>query len=73
MKRVGKVYDIIISNVSDDGIFYEGRSYGEAPEIDGFVYVVSSEPLEPGDFVKARILEAREYDLIGEVLNDSAK
>ncbi|MBN1624729.1 MAG: 30S ribosomal protein S12 methylthiotransferase RimO [Clostridia bacterium] len=72
-KRVGKVYDIIISNVSDDGIFYEARSYGEAPEIDGFVYVVSSEPLEPGAFVKARILEAREYDLIGEVLNDSTQ
>ena len=71
-KRVGKVYDIIISNVSDDGIFYEGRSYAEAPEIDGLVYVASSEPLEPGDMVRVRILEAREYDLIGEAVNEPA-
>jgi ribosomal protein S12 methylthiotransferase len=71
-KRVGKVYDIIISNVSDDGIFYEGRSYAEAPEIDGLVYVASSEPLEPGDVVRVRILEAREYDLIGEAVNEPA-
>jgi len=72
-KRVGKVYDIIISNVSDDGIFYEGRSYGEAPDIDGLVYIASSEPLEPGDMVEARILEAREYDFIGEALNDTSE
>lgn len=72
-KRVGKVYDIIIGNVSDDGIFYEGRSYGEAPEIDGYVYVAASEPLELGDMVKVKILEAREYDLIGEAVYESAQ
>ena len=67
-KRVNCIYDIIIGDVSDDGIFYEGRSYGEAPEIDGTVYVASSEPLNPGDMVRVKILEARDYDLIGEAI-----
>lgn len=63
--RVSRFYDIIIGDVSDDGIFYEGRSYGEAPEIDGIIYVASAEPLESGDIIKVKILEARDYDLIG--------
>ena len=67
-KRVGNIYDIIIGDVADDGIFYEGRSYGEAPEIDGKVYIASAEPLEQGSMVRVKILEAREYDLIGEAL-----
>ena len=67
-KRVNCIYDIIIGDVSDDGIFYEGRSYGEAPEIDGIVYVASSEPLKSGDMVRVKILEARDYDLIGEAI-----
>lgn len=66
--RVGNIYDIIIGDVSDDGIFYEGRSYGEAPEIDGLVYVAAPEPLEAGDIVPVKILEARDYDLIGEAV-----
>lgn len=67
-RRVQGIYDIIIGDVSDDGIFYEGRSYGEAPEIDGTVYVASAEPLEKGDIIPVKILEARDYDLIGEAI-----
>ena len=67
-KRVRKIYDIIIGDVSDDGIFYEGRSYGEAPEIDGIVYVACAQPLKKGDIVPVKILEARDYDLIGEAI-----
>ncbi len=67
-ERLDNIYDIIIENVSDDGIFYEGRSYAEAPEIDGKVFVASAEPLMAGEIVRVKILEAREYDLIGEVV-----
>ncbi|MCK5759552.1 MAG: 30S ribosomal protein S12 methylthiotransferase RimO [Clostridiales bacterium] len=67
-KRVQKIYDIMIGDVSDDGIFYEGRSYGEAPEIDGIVYVACAQPLNRGDMVPVKILEARDYDLIGEAI-----
>ena len=63
--RVGEEVDVIVESVSDDGIFYVGRSYGEAPDVDGKVYFTSEEPLEPGDFVRVRILIGEEYDVTG--------
>ncbi len=65
--RVGKTYRTITEGVSEDGIFYYGRTYGEAPDIDDYVYFVSPEPLEPGDMVDVYIQTYREYELIGEV------
>ncbi|HHW00064.1 MAG TPA: 30S ribosomal protein S12 methylthiotransferase RimO [Clostridiaceae bacterium] len=69
--RVGQTYDAIVQGVADDGIFYYGRTYAEAPEIDGVVYFTSSEPLEMGEFYKVEILSEDEYDLIGEVKYES--
>ena len=65
--RVGTEVDVTIDSVSDDGIFYVGRSYGEAPEIDPVVYVASSreEELVIGNRYKVKILEASEYDMTG--------
>ncbi len=65
--RVGTEVDVTIDSVSDDGIFYVGRSYGEAPEIDPIVYVASSreEELVIGNRYKVKILEASEYDMTG--------
>lgn len=67
-KRIGKVYKAIVDGIADDGIFYYGRTYAEAPEIDGTVYFTSPEPLEIGCFVETRILNSEDYDLIGEVI-----
>ncbi|PYG87052.1 ribosomal protein S12 methylthiotransferase [Ruminiclostridium sufflavum DSM 19573] len=72
-KRIGKVYKAIVDGIADDGIFYYGRTYAEAPEIDGMVYFTSSEPLTVGSFVDINILNAEEYDLIGEVIHEFAK
>lgn len=72
--RLGRVYRVLVQGVSDDGIFYYGRSCAEAPDIDGVIYFTSVEPLEIGGFTDVRILNAEEYDLIGEVVvNESAK
>ncbi|HPZ53383.1 MAG TPA: 30S ribosomal protein S12 methylthiotransferase RimO, partial [Clostridia bacterium] len=60
--------DAIVEGVADDGIFYYGRTYAEAPEIDGYVYFTSPEPLEFGEVVKVKILVADNYDLTGEVV-----
>lgn len=65
--RVGKTYQAIVEGVADDGIFYTGRTYAEAPEIDGNIYFTSEKPLSAGEFVQIEILDAREYDLIGAV------
>ncbi len=72
-KRVGKVYKAIVDGIADDGIFYYGRTYAEAPEIDGLVYFTCSEPLNIGCFVDVKILNSEDYDLIGEVINELTK
>jgi ribosomal protein S12 methylthiotransferase len=45
---------------------YLGRSQYDAPEVDGAVYVNSLKKLKPGDFVKVKITDTLEYDLVGE-------
>jgi ribosomal protein S12 methylthiotransferase len=65
-KRIGEEYDVIVDGVSEDGLFYTGRSYGEAPDSDGLIYFVAKDELEVGDIVKVKILVADEYDLTGE-------
>lgn len=70
-KRLGKEYDVIVEGMAEDGIFYTGRSYAEAPEIDGMIYFTAHRPLEAGDLVKVKILNMDEYDLIGEQLDES--
>ena len=64
--RVGKVYDVVVDSVSEDGIFYVGRSYMEAPEEDGSIYFTAKDELSIGDVVRVKILVAEEYDLTGE-------
>ncbi len=72
-KRIGKVYKAIVDGIADDGIFYYGRTFAEAPEIDGTVYFTSPEPLDMGSFVMIKILNSEDYDLIGEVINELTK
>ena len=69
--RVGKVFPVIIDSVSDDGIFYVGRSYMEAPEEDGNVYFVAKDEHSIGDVLNVKVLLAEEYDVTGEECADS--
>ena len=71
--RLNKVYTVLVEGVAEDGIFYMGRSYAEAPDIDGLIYFTSEEPLEFGSFAEVKILNVDDYDLIGEVVNESSK
>ena len=66
MDKVGNTMEVLIEG-TQDGISF-GRSYADAPEIDGLVYVKSAQPLKAGCFVKVRITDSTEYDLIGEML-----
>lgn len=61
--RVGKSYTVIIDEV--EGTNAIGRSYAEAPEIDGIVVVENGAGLEPGDAVDVVITAADEHDLYG--------
>jgi ribosomal protein S12 methylthiotransferase len=62
--RIIKVLVEISDPVED---FAEGRSFREAPEVDGVVEIQSGPLPEPGDFVPVLITEAMEHDLVGEV------
>lgn len=62
-QKVGATLDVIIDEVNEEEII--GRSYADAPDIDGVVYVYSDRQIEVGEIVKVDIQEATEYDLIG--------
>lgn len=61
---IGQRLGVLVDGFSDDAQMWEGRYEGQAPEIDGVVYV-QSEHLTPGMFVHVEVTEATEYDLIG--------
>ena len=65
-RRVGQVVDVLIEGTQGDRAF--GRSYAEAPDVDGKVYVEHAGQLTPGSYVPARLVRAEEYDMIGELL-----
>lgn len=65
-RLLGKVIKVLIEEKSKGA--YLGRSQFDAPEVDGVVYVKSSGELKPGEFVKAKIVDTLEYDLVGELL-----
>ena len=45
----------------------------DAPDVDGLVFISTGEALHTGDFVRVRITGAMEYDLTGELENESAE
>ncbi|MFQ1770446.1 30S ribosomal protein S12 methylthiotransferase RimO [Aeromonas veronii] len=60
-RKVGQEMTVIIDEVVEEGA--TGRSFADAPEIDGLVYLNGETGLKPGDMVKVRIDESDEYDL----------
>ncbi len=64
-EMVGRVIECLIEGKIEDDNTYVGRSYKDAPNVDGYVFVNTDENLMSGDIVKVRIDGAMEYDLIG--------
>lgn len=62
-----KVEVLIEGSLPEDNIFI-GRTYKDAPNVDGYIFVSCSHELMSGEFVKVQITDAREYDLIGEAV-----
>ena len=68
-KRMGETFKVMIDEASkEEKDIYLGRSQYDAPEVDGVVFVHSSQRLNPGEFVQVRITGSYEYDLVGEVV-----
>lgn len=72
-ERIGKTYMVMIEGRVADENAYVGRTYMDAPDVDGYIFVNTEEELMTGDFVPVKVTGALEYDLIGEIDYESAK
>jgi len=72
-EKINRTVPVLIEGYDEDDFCYVGRSYADTPEVDGAAYVYSAEPLEAGDIVQMRILDAQDYDITGEVTHESAE
>lgn len=66
---VSKEFDVIIEGYNSEEGFYSARMYADAPDIDGCVFIESDENYLSGTFLKVRITDYSEYDLIGEIVS----
>ncbi len=69
-QKVGKVMKVLIEGKITDEDVYIGRTYQDAPDIDGEVFVEYEGELISGDFVDVRITASNDYDLIGEIVDE---
>jgi len=60
-RRIGELMNVLVESRDDEG--YIGRSYADAPEIDGLVHITTDDELVLGDFCQVRVDDADEYDL----------
>ncbi len=64
---VGTEADVLVDGASEDGAFaWEGRTAGQAPEIDGVVYLRGRRDFRAGQFARVRVVEVDGYELVGE-------
>lgn len=70
---VGRIMTAMVEGKVADENAYVARTYGDAPNVDGLLFINTDEVLMSGDFVRARITGAAEYDLIGEIADEFTK
>lgn len=67
---VGRILDVMIEGKVADEPAYVGRTYMDAPNVDGYIFVNTGELFMSGDFVRVKVTGASGYDLIGEVYDE---
>ena len=68
--RIGQELLVMIEGKVSGESAYIGRTYGDAPKVDGYIFVQTGEMLMTGDFARVRVTGALEYDLIGELADE---
>ena len=66
-EMVGKVLTVMIEGKIAEEDAYVARTYRDAPNVDGYLFVNTSANLMTGDFVNVLVTDCNEYDLIGEI------
>ncbi|MBO5352741.1 MAG: 30S ribosomal protein S12 methylthiotransferase RimO [Lachnospiraceae bacterium] len=69
-EKVGRTIRVMIEGKLPEDDIFIGRSYMDAPNVDGFVFVHSKDSYLSGEFVDVKITQAKEYDLVGEAVSD---
>ena len=65
--KIGSVVEVMIEGKVADENAYVARTYGDAPNVDGYIFVNTGMELMSGDFARVHVTGALEYDLIGEL------
>ena len=68
--RIGQELMVMIEGKVSEESAYIARTYGDAPKVDGYLFVQTGELMMTGDFAKVRVTGALEYDLIGELADE---
>ncbi len=69
-ERIGQELLVMIEGKVSGESAYIGRTYADAPKVDGYIFVQTGELLMTGDFARVRVTGALEYDLIGELADE---
>lgn len=67
---IGRVFEVVIEGYLYDEDVYVGRTYMDAPNVDGFVFVHAGRELLSGSLVQVEITDCNEYDLIGDLKDE---
>ena len=61
---INKTFECIIDTITEDGEYYVCRTYMDVPDIDGLVFVKNEKEHSVGEFIKAKVEQTLEYDLV---------
>lgn len=67
---IGRILTVMVEGKIADEDVYVTRTYKDAPEVDGYLFLNTTAELMTGDFVKVQVTGSNEYDLIGEIYHE---
>jgi len=65
---LGRELEVLVDESDSEPDVYLGRTFADAPEVDGQVFLKSRRKLTPGEFVRAKVVDTYEYDLVAELV-----
>lgn len=68
LKYINKELVVLIESKTFDGKYYVGRTMNDVPDMDGIVYVKNTKKIDIGEFIKCKIIDKQDYDLLAEII-----
>lgn len=72
-EKIGETFTVLVEGYDDYLKCYFGRTYADAPEVDGKIFFFATRPLNFGEFVDVTVNDSIEYDLLGEMCDEFTK